>query len=52
MFTPKFQRHYVLEVNAFGDLLPDVVHDGEDVYMAELILARLDFLQVVDRMIK
>lgn len=36
MFTPKFQRHYVLEVNAFGDLLPGVFHDGEDVYTAEL----------------
>jgi hypothetical protein len=36
MFTPKLKRHYVLEVNAFGDLLPGVIHRGEDTYSAEL----------------
>ena len=36
MFTPKLNRHYVLEVNAFGDLLPGVVDRGEDTYTAEL----------------
>ena len=36
MFTPKLQRHYVLEVNAFGDLLPGILHKGDDTYTAEL----------------
>jgi hypothetical protein len=31
-----FQRHAVLEVNAFGDLLPGVMWDGMDTYEAEL----------------
>lgn len=29
-------RHYVAEVNAFGDLLPELLHRGEDTYTAEL----------------
>ena len=29
-------KHYVAEVNAFGDLLPDFLHRGEDTYTAEL----------------
>ncbi len=29
-------RHYVAEVNAFGDLLPDLLHHGEDTYTAEI----------------
>jgi hypothetical protein len=35
MLTADFQRHAVLELNAFGDLLPGVTHDGEDTYEAE-----------------
>jgi glutathione synthase/RimK-type ligase-like ATP-grasp enzyme len=31
-----FRRHAVLEINAFGDLLPGVVFDGIDAYSAEL----------------
>lgn len=31
-----FRRHAVLEVNAFGDLLPGVTHEGMDTYTAEL----------------
>jgi hypothetical protein len=36
MFQPGFVRPTVLEVNAFGDLLPGVLHDGMDTYTAEL----------------
>jgi hypothetical protein len=32
-----FRRHAVLEVNAFGDLLPGVLRDGLDTYAAELL---------------
>ncbi len=35
-FTPGFRRHYLLEVNAFGDLLPGIVHRGCDTYQAEI----------------
>jgi hypothetical protein len=41
MFPPGFRRHYVLEVNAFGDLLPGTLHAGQDTYTAE-VLAVLD----------
>ncbi|BDI31276.1 hypothetical protein CCAX7_33270 [Capsulimonas corticalis] len=34
--TPSFRHHAVLEVNAFGDLLPRVLHDGMDTYEAEI----------------
>jgi hypothetical protein len=36
LLTPGFRRHAVLEVNAFGDLLSGVLHDGADTYEAEL----------------
>ncbi len=36
MFTPQFKRHFVLELNAFGDLLPTVKYNGMDTYTAEL----------------
>ncbi len=36
LLTPGFHQTRVLEVNAFGDLLPGVLHDGEDTYGAEL----------------
>lgn len=43
---PGYRRHSVLEVNAFGDLLPDVVDEsGRDTYTAEvesLVLPRED----------
>ena len=32
-----FRRHAVLEVNAFGDLLPGVTSGGQDTYTAELL---------------
>jgi len=35
-FTPNYRRHFVIEANAFGDLLPGTLHNGEDTYTAEL----------------
>lgn len=37
MFTPGFRRHVILEINAFGDLLPGVTSRGEDTYTAEIL---------------
>jgi hypothetical protein len=39
LFTPGFRRHFLLEVNAFGDLLPGVLHEGRDSYQSEIDLA-------------
>ncbi len=39
LFTPDFKRHAIAEVNAFGDLLPGLLHDGQDTYTAEIIAA-------------
>ncbi|MCI0458119.1 MAG: STM4014 family protein [Gemmataceae bacterium] len=36
LLTPGYRRHAVLEVNAFGDLLPGVLCDGQDTYEAEI----------------
>lgn len=36
LVAPSFRRVAVAEVNAFGDLLPNVLHDGQDTYSAEL----------------
>jgi hypothetical protein len=35
-FSPDYRRHAVLEVNAFGDLLPGVLHEGRDSYATEI----------------
>jgi hypothetical protein len=35
--SPDYQHHQVLEVNAFGDLLPDVLCDGRDTYESEMV---------------
>ena len=34
--APDYRRHNVLEVNAFGDLLPNVLHEGLDTYASEI----------------
>jgi hypothetical protein len=34
--SPGYRHHQVLEVNAFGDLLPDVLHHGRDTYETEI----------------
>jgi glutathione synthase/RimK-type ligase-like ATP-grasp enzyme len=36
LVSSDFRRHAVLEVNAFGDLLPGVMYDGVDTYSAEI----------------
>jgi hypothetical protein len=36
LISPGYRRHAVLEINAFGDLLPGVTHDGDDTYAAEI----------------
>jgi hypothetical protein len=36
LISPGFQRHAVLEINAFGDLLPGILHNEEDTYSAEI----------------
>jgi hypothetical protein len=36
LFTPDLKRHAILEINAFGDLLPGVLHDGLETYDAEI----------------
>ncbi len=36
LFTPSYRHHAVLEINAFGDLLPGILCDGLDTYEAEL----------------
>lgn len=38
--APDFSKHNVLEVNAFGDLLPEVFCDGLDTYEMELLVMR------------
>jgi hypothetical protein len=40
LITPDFKRHAVLEINAFGDQLPGVLHRGLDTYDAEIRAAR------------
>ena len=37
LICPGYRRHAVLEANAFGDLLPGVLHDGLDTYAAEVL---------------
>jgi hypothetical protein len=36
LVTPNFQKHFVLEMNAFGDLLHDTLYQGVDTYSLEL----------------
>ena len=36
LFTPDFRRRAVIEVNAFGDLLPGALWQGQETYAAEL----------------
>ncbi len=36
LFTPGFRSHFVLEANAFGDLLPRLLCDGRDTYSAQI----------------
>lgn len=36
LFTPNYKQHAIVEMNAFGDLLPGILHNGEDTYTAEI----------------
>jgi hypothetical protein len=36
LFLPNFQRHALLEINAFGDLLPGISFRGFDTFRSEL----------------
>ena len=45
LISPNYQEHNVLELNAFGDLLPGVLHNGLSAYqavIAKMIAKRLD----------
>ncbi len=37
LISADYRRHAILEVNAFGDLLPGVLCDGVDTYAAEIL---------------
>lgn len=37
LISPGYRRHAILEVNAFGDLLPGVFWQGMDTYTAEIV---------------
>lgn len=36
LVTPDFKKHYILEVNAFGDLLPRILIDDMDTYTMQV----------------
>lgn len=36
LFSSNYRRHAILEMNAFGDLLPALLHEGQDTYTAEI----------------
>ncbi len=37
LFTADMRRHAIVEMNAFGDLLPGLLHHGLDTYTAEVL---------------
>lgn len=37
LFTADMRRHAIVEMNAFGDLLPGLLHNGQDTYTAEIL---------------
>lgn len=37
LIAPNFRDHFILEVNAFGDLLPDISWNGQDTYTTQLL---------------
>ena len=39
LIEPDFRTAWILEVNAFGDLLPRILHEGMDTYEAEIAAA-------------
>ncbi|MDB6066898.1 MAG: hypothetical protein JWR26_3106 [Pedosphaera sp.] len=39
LIEPNFKTSWILEINAFGDLLPRVLHEGRDTYSWEVLTA-------------
>jgi glutathione synthase/RimK-type ligase-like ATP-grasp enzyme len=39
LFTTDYRHHAILEMNAFGDLLPGLLYHGQDTYSAEMLAA-------------
>jgi hypothetical protein len=39
LFSSSFRYHALVEMNAFGDLLPGILHNGQDTYTAEILAA-------------
>lgn len=37
LIAPDFRSHAVLEINAFGDLLPGILYEGYDTYQSEIL---------------
>ncbi|MEO6892549.1 MAG: STM4014 family protein [Ktedonobacteraceae bacterium] len=37
LFTADMRRHAIVEMNAFGDLLPGLLHNGHDTYTTEVL---------------
>lgn len=37
LFSSDYRHHAILELNAFGDLLPDLLYQGQDTYTAEIL---------------
>lgn len=48
LIAPDYRRHAVLEVNAFGDLLPGVLWEGQDTYTAEISAMRRERALVLE----
>jgi hypothetical protein len=39
LFSSNYRHHAILEINAFGDLLPGLLYQGQDTYSAEILAA-------------
>jgi hypothetical protein len=39
LFSSDYRHHAILELNAFGDLLPGLLYQGQDTYSAEILAA-------------
>jgi glutathione synthase/RimK-type ligase-like ATP-grasp enzyme len=39
LFTTDYRHHVILEMNAFGDLLPGLLYHDQDTYSAEILVA-------------
>ena len=50
MILPDWEQHAVLEINAFGDLLPGILWNGMDTYASEVkaLLGRREGVEGVE----